>query len=76
MTFRPVDHERTVSVNLNTDGPSRTYSPFVVYAAMPDVFSPYWCVQIEPLSHERRWRFNLFAYPIIEPRGETGDHSP
>jgi hypothetical protein len=41
----------------------------VVYAAMPDVFAPYWCVQVEPVRHERRWPINLFAYPIMKRRG-------
>jgi hypothetical protein len=56
-------------VKLNADGPSGTYSSFVVYAAMPDVFAPYWCVQVEPVRHERRWLINLFAYPIMKRRG-------
>jgi uncharacterized protein YbjQ (UPF0145 family) len=34
-------------VKLNADGSSRTYSSFVVYVAMPDLFAPYWCVQVK-----------------------------
>jgi hypothetical protein len=45
---------------------------FVVYAAMPDVFAPYWCVQVEPLRHERRWLTRLFAYLIMKGRGLDG----
>jgi hypothetical protein len=46
-----------------------TYSSFVVYAMMPDVFAPCWCVLVEPVRHERRWPINLFAYPIMKRRG-------
>jgi hypothetical protein len=46
-----------------------TYSSFVVYSAMPDVFAPCWCVLVEPVRHERRWPINLFAYPIMKRRG-------
>lgn len=48
--------------------PSRKYSSRVIYAVMPDVFAPYWCVQVEPVRHERRWPIKLFAYPIMKRR--------
>lgn len=67
--YRARTGDRCVSMKLNADGPSGTYSSFVVYAAMPDVFAPYWCVQVEPVSHKRRWPINLFAYPIMKRRG-------
>jgi hypothetical protein len=34
----------------------------MIYAVMPDVFAPCWCVQVEPVRHERRWLINLFTY--------------
>src|SRR5262249_4726981 len=49
-------------LNLNWFAPSRKYCSFVVYAAMPDVFSPYWCVQVETVRHKRQWPITLFVY--------------
>ena len=41
----------------------------VIYAVMPDVFAPYWCVEVEPASHECRWPATLFTYRLAKRRG-------
>jgi hypothetical protein len=49
---------------------SRVLFLLVIYAVMPDVFAPYWCVEVEPTGHECRWPINLFVHRVASaPEG-------
>jgi hypothetical protein len=43
----------------------------VIYAVMPDVFAPSWCVEVEPTGHDCRWPFNLFVHRVASATEET-----
>jgi hypothetical protein len=50
-------------------GPSGRTLLLVIYAVMPDVFAPYWCVEVQPAGDERRWLVRLFTYRLAKRRG-------
>jgi hypothetical protein len=41
----------------------------VIYAVMPDVFAPYWCVEVEPAGDKCRGLVSLFTYGLAKRRG-------
>jgi len=47
----------------------------VVYAVMPDVFAPYWCVGVEPVGHECQWQVDLLSYCISMCRRVHSRHN-